>query len=199
MNFIRRSIFSLAFILSASSIFALELKSDDLNYTFTISGTWTVTFQNQAGFLIASPDGKKTISLLIGNAKSGQLDPSSIAQYEQEYEQVMNKAVAQKVSSKMFTVDGVPAYEFIQRVGKAPYATVTVFHEIVANNKLYTLGSTIAGGDSSQDSEMQDGLASFHFLQQPKPSRFNFFGVKLTVAGVIVAGIVFWVIRSRKI
>ncbi|HEY1719019.1 MAG TPA: hypothetical protein VGH42_12100, partial [Verrucomicrobiae bacterium] len=173
---------------------ALELKSNDFNYIVTIPDTWTVTFQNQAGFLIASPDGKKTMTLLIGNAKSAKLDPSSIAQYEQ----VMIQAGAQKVSSKMFTVDGVPAYEFIQRVGKAPYATVTVFHEIVANNKLYNLQSAIMGGDASQDSEMQEGLASFHFLQQPKPSMVGSLGVKLTVVGIIMAGIVFWVIRSRK-
>jgi hypothetical protein len=194
MNFIRRSIFSLIFILSASSVFALELKSDELNYIVTIPGTWTVIFQNQNGFSIASPDGKKTIALLIANAKSGKLDPSSIAQFEQS----MIQAGAQKVSGKIFTVDGVPAYEFIQRVGKSPYATVTVLHEIIANNKLYTLGSMIAGGDASQDSEMQEGLASFHFLQQPKPSVVGSLGMKLTVVEIIIAGIVFWFIRSRK-
>jgi hypothetical protein len=194
MNSIKHLIFGLAFFLSVSSIFALELKSDDLNYIVTIPGTWTVTFQNQAGFAITSPDRNKTMTLLIGNAKSAKLDPSSIAQFEQ----VMIRAGAQKVSSRMFTVDGIPAYEFIQSVGKTPYATVTVIHEIVANNKFYTLQSAIIGGDASQDPEMQAGLASFHFLQQPKPSIVGSLGVKLTVVGIIIVGIVFWLIRSQR-
>jgi hypothetical protein len=112
----------------------------------------------------------------------------------------MVRAGAQKVSSKMFTVDGVPAYEFIQRVGKTPYATVTVFHQIIANKKIYIFSSAIMGGDASQDSEMQEGLASFHFLQTPKPpSSFGFgsLGVKVAILGVIIAG-VFVVIRSRR-
>ena len=192
-NFIRCLFFSLAFILSASSIFAIELKSDDGNYIVTVPGTWTVSFQNQSGFSISSSDGSRTMTLITANIGSGKLDSSYITEFEQK----LLKAGLKKISSRMFTIDGVPAYEIIQRSGKAQYASVMVDHQIIANSKLYGLHASVMGGDATRDSEMQAGLASFHFLQQPKPSRVGSLGVKLTVVGIIIAGIVFFVVRSR--
>ncbi|MGO9586819.1 MAG: hypothetical protein ACLP2Y_11545 [Limisphaerales bacterium] len=194
-TFIKRSVFSLVFILSASSIFALELKSDDLNYVITVPDGWTVDFQNSAGFSIQIPPGKKTVTLLIRNAGFGALDSNSQAEFQKD----MFKAGSEKVSSTNFTIDGVPAFETVQRIGKAPFASLFIYRSIIANHKLYFLAASCMNGDPTQDSEIQKCLASFHFLQPPKPSRFGFLGVKLAVIGIVLAGTVFWVIRSRKI
>jgi hypothetical protein len=193
---IRYSLLILACIYSASCVFGIDLKSEDGNYAVTIPGTWTLTFQNQAGFSITSSNGSRTMTLLIAKARSGKLDSRSVAKIEQ----VFQRAGAQKVSSKMFAIDGVPAYEIVQRIGKPPYATVMVDHQIIAEGKLYAFHASIMGGDATADSEMQDGLASFHFLRPPKPpSSFGSgaLGVKLAVLGIIVIG-VFLVVRSRK-
>ncbi len=173
---------------------AKELKSDELNYVISVPDGWTVTFQNSVGFSVASPDGKRTTTLLIRNANFEKLDSNSVATIEQDF----LKAGSEKVSSKNFAIDGIPAHEIVYRVGKAPFASWFVDYIIIANNKLYFLGAGYAGGDVTQDSEIQGGLASFHFLQQPKSSRIGSLGVKLTVVGIIIIGIVFWVIRSRK-
>jgi hypothetical protein len=193
---IRYSFFSLAFILSAFSSFALELKSEDLNYIVTIPGTWTVQSQDQTGFYIKSQDGKKALSLVIIPARFA-IDSDYIARIEQVMKKVHNLEL---VSSKIFTIDGVPAYEDIQRLGEAPIASVKVEHQIIAGGRLYSLDSVIFGGDATQDSELQAGLASFHFLHQPKPpGKFGFgsLGVKLAILGVIIVSI-FLVIRSRR-
>jgi predicted Zn-dependent protease len=195
MNFMKRLIFGLTFILLASVASAKELKSDELNYSITIPDGWTVTFQNSAGFSIASQDAKKTVTLIIRSVNIATLDSNSIAVFEQD----MLKAGSPKVSSKNFTIDGVPAYETIHSIGKTPFESSLVIHQIIANHKLYNLQAMHGGGDVTQDSDIQGGLASFHFLQPPKPSRFNFLGVKLIVVGIIIAGITFWVIRSRKV
>jgi hypothetical protein len=129
---IKYSLLILIFVCSTSHVFALDLKSEDGNYTFTVPGTWTLTFQNQAGFSIASSNGKRTMTLLIANARSGKLDPSFIAKFEQ----AVQRAGAEKVSSKMFAIDGVPAYEIVQRIGKSPFATVMIDHQIIANNRV---------------------------------------------------------------
>jgi len=195
MNFIRRSIFSLAFILLVSLASAKELKSDELNYVITVPDGWTVDFQNSAGFSIQIPPGKKTVTLLIRNVSFATLDSNSLAVFQKD----MLKAGSEKVSSTNFIINGVPAYETVQRIGKAPFASLFIYRSIIANNKLYFLGASYMNGDPTQDSEIQECLASFHFLQPPKPSRFSFLGVKLTVLGIIMAGIAFLVIRSRKI
>ena len=195
MNPTEHLIFMFAFIFLASVASAKELKSDKLNYTFTIPDGWTVTFQNSVGFSVASPDRKKTMTLLIRSANFEKLDSNSVATIEQDF----LKAGSEKVSSKNFTIDGIPAHEIVYRVGKAPFASWFVDYLIIANNKLYFLGAGYAGGDATQNSEIQGGLTSFHFLQQPKPSRIGSLGVKLTVVGIIIIGIVFWVIRSRKV
>jgi hypothetical protein len=197
MNFIRRSIFILVFI-PASSIFALELKSDDLNYIVTIPGTWTIKSQDSTGFYIKSQDGKeREMFLAIVPAPFARLDSSYIAKFEQV---LKNTRSLQLVSSRVFTIDGVPAYENIQRLGKPIVVSVQVEHQIIADGKFYGLTTEVIGGDATQDSELQEGLASFHFLHPPKISagRFGFLGVKLTVVGIIMAGIVFWFVRSRK-
>jgi len=194
MNFIRYSVFSLAFILLASLASAKELKSNELNYTITVPDGWTVTFQNSAGFSVQIPPGKKTVTLLIRNAGFGTLDSNSVAVFEKD----LLKGGAQNVSSKNITIDGVPAFETVYCVGKTPYATSFDDYQIIINNKLYFLAGSASYGDGTQDSEIKEMLASFHFLQPPKPSRFGSLGVKLAVAAIIVAGITFWVIRSRK-
>jgi predicted Zn-dependent protease len=193
MNFIRRSIFSLAFILLASLASAKELKSDELNYVITVPDGWTVTFQNAAGFEFSSPDRKKDMSLLIRNVNFGTLDSNSVAVFEKD----LLKTGAQNISSKNITIDEVPAFETVYCLGKAPYATSFDVYQTIINNKLYYLGGAASYGDGTQDSEIKGVLASFHFLQQPKPSRIGSFGVKLTVVGFIMVGIAFWVIRSR--
>jgi len=164
MNFIRHLIFSLAFILLMSLASAKELKSDELNYAISVPDGWTVTFQNAVGFSIASPDGKQTMTLLIRNAGSATLDSTSIA----EIEQGLLKAGSKKVSSKNFTIGGLPAYELVCSVGKTPFASTYVTHLTVANSKLYNLSAMHLGGNVLQDTELCKGLASFHFLQSPK-------------------------------
>jgi hypothetical protein len=184
------------FILLASLAKAGDLKSDELNYVTTIPDSWTVTFQNSAGFSIASPDKKKTMTLLVRKADFATLDSNSIAAIEQGFLQ----AGSQKVSSKTFAVDGVPAYEIIVSIGKAPFATSFVNHVIIADGKLYSLQGMHMGGDVTQDSDIQGGLASFHFLQPPKPSassRFGSLGLKLAIPVTIIAGLLFWVVRKR--
>ena len=196
-NFMKRLIIVLAFILSVSSVFALELKSDDLNFIITIPGTWTITSQDSTGFYIKSQDGKRAVSLVASSAPFAKFDSNYIANYEQVLQKTHH---VQLVSSKIFTIDGAPAYENIQRLGEGSIASVQVEHQIFADGRLYMFSTVVFGGDATQDSEMQQGLASFHFLHPPKISagRFGFLGVKLTVVGIIIAGIIFWVIRSQR-
>jgi len=195
MKFIKHSIFSLTFILLAAVASAKELKSDELNYVITVPDGWTVDFQNSAGFLIQIPPGKKVVTLLIRNAGFATQDSNSIAVFEKD----LLKAGSEQVSSTNFTINGVPVYETVQRIGKATFASLFIYRLIIADNKLYFLSASYMNGDPTQDSEIQQCLASFHFLHPPKPSRFNFLKVKLTVVGIIIAGIIFWMIRSRKI
>jgi hypothetical protein len=201
MSFIRRSIFSFVFILSASSVFALELKSDDLNYIITIPGTWTVVkSQDQTGFYIKSQDGKRAVGLAIVRVGSTKLDSNYIAKYEQVLQKVPHLKL---ISSKVFTIDGAPAYENIQRLGEGSIASVQVEHQIFADGRLYMLSTVVIGGDATQDPELQEGLASFHFLHAPKPpgwfgfGGFGSLGVKIAILGVVIVG-VFLAIQSRK-
>jgi hypothetical protein len=137
------------------------------------------------------------MSLAAGSAPFAKFDSNYIAKYEQVLKKVHH---LQLVSSKVFTIDGAPAYENIQRMGEGSIASVQVEHQIFADGRLYMLSTVVIGGDATQDSELQAGLASFHFLHPPKISggRFGFLGVKLTVVGIIIAGIAFLVVRSRK-
>ena len=191
---------SFAFVFSASSAFALDLKSDDLNYTITVPGTWTVKSQDQTGFYIVGQDAqnrKREVSLVTMPTHFARFDSSYIANFEQVLKKVHNLEL---VSSRVFTNDGVPAYENIQRIGKAPVASVKVEHQIFAEGRLYQLDSVVIGGDATQDSEMQAGLASFHFLHAPKRSGvfgFGSLGVSVAILGVIIAGVLL-AIRSRR-
>ena len=196
-NLIRYSFFGLAFILFAFSSLALDLKSEDLNFTFTIPGTWTVKSQDQTGFYIKSQDGQRSVNLAIVPAPFARFDSSYIAKYEQALKKVHH---LQLVSSRVFTIDGVPAYENIQRLGEASIVSMEVEHQIFADGRLYGLSTVFIGGDATQDSELQAGLASFHFLHKQKPPGifgFASLGVKLAILGVIIF-IVFLVIRSRR-
>jgi len=195
-NPVRYTIISLMFILLASLASASDLKSDEHNYAVTVPDGWTVTFQNAAGFSIASPDSKKTMTLLIRKVSYTKLDSGSIAAIEQGLVQ----AGSQTVSSTNFTVDRVPAYETTHSIGKAPFASSFVNLLIVADGKLYSLQGMHMGGDVTHDSDIQVGFASFHFLQPPKPpasSRFGGFRWKLAIPGVIIVGLLFWVVRKR--
>ena len=202
MNKFRRSIFGITFILLATLATAKEIKSDELNYTITVPDGWTVDFQNSVGFTIYSP-GKHNRTITLLTARQGArnfptgLDSTSLA----EYEQGLQKAGSTKISSKNFIIDGIPAYETVQQIGKTPYETVFIYHLIIADNKLYFLSGSFGGGDATTDSEIQEGLASFHFLQPPKPpstTRFGSLGEKLAIFGIIVVGIVFWMIQRQK-
>jgi len=195
INNIRRSFFALAFILSSSSLLALELKSVDLNYTITIPSTWSVEKQDQTGFYFKSQDGKKSMDLAVITAGFGTIDSDYIARYEQVLKKVHH---VQLVSSRIFTIDGVPAYENIQRLGEAPVASVTIDRQIIADGKFYDLESDVPGGDATQDSEMQEALTSFHFLTQPKHSRLASAGVMFAVFGIIAAGIFALLTRNRS-
>jgi hypothetical protein len=197
INFIKRLIFGLAFIFLASVASAKELKSDELNYVVTVPDDWIVKSQDSTGFYTTSQDGKRQMSLAAGYAPFAKFDSNYIAQYEQVLRKVHH---LQLVSSKVFTIDGAPAYENIQRMGEGSIASVQVEHQIFADGRLYMLSTVVIGGDATQDSELQAGLASFHFLHPPKISagRFGFLGVKLSVVGIIIAGIVFWAIQRRK-
>jgi len=163
-NFMKHALFGLAFTFLVSLASAKELKSDQLNYVFTMPDGWTVTFENAAGFSVASPDGMKTMTLVVRNSDYATLDTNSIAAIEKG----LLKAGAKKISSRNFEVDGVPAYEIILSVGKTPFASSFVTHLTIANNKLYNLQAVHVGGNVTRDSEIIGALASFHFLQRPK-------------------------------
>jgi hypothetical protein len=201
INFVKRLIFGLAFILLAVAASAKELKSDELNYGVTVPDTWIVKSQDQTGFYIKSQDGKRSVGLVVIPAPFARFDSSYIAKYEQVLKKVHH---LQLVSSRIFTIDGVPAYENIQCFGEAPFASVQVEHQIFPDGKLYGLTSMFIGGDATQDSELQESLASFHFLHTPTPpgsfglGGFGSIGVKLAIVGIIIAGIVFWAIQRRK-
>jgi len=181
-------------ILFASLASAEVLKSDEYNYAITVPEGWTVDFQNSAGFTIYSPDKKKTVALLIRKGVT-KLDPASMSQFEQG----MSQAGAQTVSSTNLTLDGVPAYETVQFIGKAPFASSLVILMTVADDKYYHLQGMHSGGDVTHDSDIQEAFASFHFLQPPKPSVSSRFGsgLILAVAGVTIVGLLFWVVRKR--
>ncbi len=182
-------------MLLASLVSASELKSDEHNYSVTVPDGWTVDFQNTAGFSIYSLDKKKSMTLLIHKGVT-KLDPTSMSQFEQG----MSQAGAQTVSSTNLTLDGVPAYETVQTIGKAPFASSLVILMTVADGKYYHLQGMHSGGDVTRDSDIQGAFTSFHFLQPPKPpvsSKFDSLGLILVVAGVIVGGLVFWVVRKR--
>jgi len=165
LNFIRHLVAGLAFILSVSPASAKELKSDELNYIIRIPDGWTVTFQNSYGFSISSPDRIKTLTLVARSSKHGALDTNSIAIIEKD----LLKAGSKKISSRNFAIDGVPAYEIIYSVGKTPFASSFVTHLTIVNNKLYNLQAAHIGGDITRDSEIAEGLKSFHFIRRPKP------------------------------
>lgn len=194
-NPMKYSIIGLTFIFLVSLVSASELKSDEHNYVISVPDGWTVTFQNAAGFSIASPDSKKTMTLLIRKVSYTTLDSDSIAAIEQ----MLVQAGSQKVSSRNFTIDGVPAYEIVLSIGKAPFASSFVNHLIIADGKLYSLQGMHMGGDFTQDSDISGGLASFHFLQPPKPSassRFGSLGLKLAIPVAIIVGLL-WVVLKR--
>lgn len=138
------------------------------------------------------------MTLLIGNARSGKIDSRFVAGIEQGFQ----RAGAQKISSRTFAIDGVPAYEIVQRIGHPPFATVTADHMIIAEGKLYTFHTSVLGGDASADPEMQDGLASFHFLHPPRPQSsfgLGLLGVTLVILGVVIVGVLlFFTTKNRS-
>ncbi len=194
-NTIRYSIIGVTFVLLASLVSASDLKSDEHNYAIAVPDGWTVDFQNTAGFSIYSPDKKKSVTLLIRKGVA-KLDPASMSHLEQG----MSQAGAQTVSSTNLTLNGVPAYETIQIIGKAPFASSLVILMTVADGKYYHLQGMHIGGDVTRDSDIQEAFASFHFLQPPKPpasSKFGSLGLKLAVLGVIIVGVLVWMVRKR--
>ena len=196
MNTIIR-LLSLTLIFSAVSVFAAELKSDDLNFTITVPDTWTVKSQDQTGFYVKSQDGSRDMNLAVIRATFARLDSSYIAKYEQVLKQTRH---LQLVSSRVFTNDGVQVYENIQRIGEGSAASVKVERQILADGRFYALSAVRFGGDATQDAEIQAALGSFHFLHQPKPPGmfgYSSLALKLAILGVIIAG-VFLVIRSRR-
>src|ERR1022692_3330598 len=102
---VRYSIIGVIFMLLGSLVSASELKSDELNYTITVPDGWTVGFQNAVGFVVNSPDKKKTVALLIHKGVT-KVDLASMRQFEQGTSQ----AEVQLVSSTNLRLDGVPAY-----------------------------------------------------------------------------------------
>lgn len=195
-NPIKSTIISLTFTLLASLASAEVLKSDEHNYAITVPDSWSVTFQNSAGLSLASPDRKKTITLVLRKVSYTTLDSNSIAKVERGFIQ----AGAQKASSRSLTIDGIPAYEIALSMGKAPYGSTFLARQIVADGKLYSLQGMHLGGDVMQDADIQAGLDSFHFLQPPKPSTSSksiSLGLMLAIGGVIVVGLLFWEVRRR--
>lgn len=181
-----------------SVVSAKELKSDELNYVVTIPSGWTIVFQNQAGFSIASPDRKNTVILLIQKAGFSILNSNSIARFERD----LIKAGSTKISSKNFVIDGVPAYQTIFGIGKVPFTSSFIDRLIIANNKLYNLQAMHDGGDIDQDPYIQEILTSFHFLQPPKPpidsfwGRFGSFVLKSAIFIVVIVIIFVWARRK---
>jgi hypothetical protein len=195
-NPMKCSIVSFTFILTASLVSASELKSDEHNYAITVPNGWAVSFQNTAGFSINSPDNKKSITLLIHKVNDAVLESAAIAQFEQG----LTQAGSQIVSSTNLSVDGVSAHETVYTIGKTPFASSSATVLTVADGKLYELGGMHSGGDVTRDSDMLEALASFRFLQPPKPpasSKFGSLGLKLTILGVFIVGVLFWVVRKR--
>ncbi|MBE0545702.1 MAG: hypothetical protein IH623_30590 [Verrucomicrobia bacterium] len=194
-NFIGSSLVGLAVVLSVSPVPARELRSDDLNYAITIPDGWTVVFQSGTGFSIASPDQSRTITLLVSKAGSGALDSDTLA----EIQRGLLLTGSEKVSDRKFTVDGASAYETIHRFGKPPFASSFVGHLILASGKLYNLQGTHLGGDAAHAADIQAGLSSFRFLRAPKPPASS--GVRrshvLWISGVLLVGLMFWVLRKR--
>lgn len=180
----------------ALPVFGLDLSSAEGIYTVKIPGNWKVTFQNQAGFSITGTNVSRTMTLIIGNVRSGRLDASTIASLDRGFQ----SGGAQILSSKMFAIDGVPAYEIIQRLGKRPYASVMVYHYIIADKKLYLFSASVIGGDASTDTEMREGLASFHFIHPPAlPSAFGFrpLQIVLVILTVIIVLVALWIWRRK--
>ena len=198
MNTIIR-LLSLTLIFSVVSTFAAELKSDDLNYTITVPGTWTVKSQDQTGFYVKSQDGNRDMNLAVIRATFARLDSSYIAKYEQVLRQTRH---LQLISSRMFTIDGVPAYENIQRIGEGAAASVKIERQILPDGRFYVLSAVMLGGDATLDPEIQAALTSFHFLHAPKPpgsfafGGFGLLGVVAVLAVIIIGA--FLVLRSRK-
>ena len=195
MNTIIRFL-SLTFIFSATSTFAVELKSDALNFTITVPDTWTVKSQDQTGFYVKSQDGNRNMSLVAMRAPLMRLDSSYIAKYEQVLKQTRH---LQLLSSRVFTNDGVQVYENIQRLGEAAAASVQIERQILADGRFYTLSAMVIGGDATQDPEIQAALTSFHFLHAPKPGGAFGFGLAGTLAVLaVIIVVVFFAVRSRK-
>ena len=195
MNTIIR-LLSLTFIFSAASTFAVELKSDALNFTITIPDTWTVKSQDQTGFYVKSQDGNRDMNLAVIRAAFAKLDSDYITKYEQILKQTRH---LQLVSSGVFTNDGVQVYENIQRIGEGSAASVKVERQILADGRFYSLTAVRFGGDATQDPEIQAALTSFHFLRTPKPGGAFGFGIAGTLAVLaVIIVVVFFVVRSRQ-
>jgi hypothetical protein len=194
---IARLMVGFMFVYVVSPALADELRSDDLNYAITLPKAWRVDFQNEAGFLIASPDQSQTITLLVNRTGPRSLDAKTI----EEIERGLLQANSEKVSSRNFTIDGVPAYETIHRVGKAPFTSSFVNHLFIADGRLYSLQGIWIGGDISHARGIQEGLARFRFLQPPKPpssSGAGGNGVLWVIVIILCVGIMSWVFRRRS-
>jgi hypothetical protein len=192
---ITRMMVGLMFVCLVSPVLADELRSDDLNYAITLPKTWRVDFQNEAGFLIASPDQSQTITLLVNRAGPRSLDAKTI----EEIERGLLQANSEKVSSRNFAIDGIPAYETIHRVGKAPFTSSFVNHLFIADGRLYSLQGICIGSDISHARGIQEGLASFRFLQPPKPPSSSGAGGfnPMWIVGILIVGLLFWMLRKR--
>ena len=150
-----------------------------------------------AGFSIASPDKMKSVTLLVSKVDSSRLDADSIS----EIEQGLLQGGSERLSSRHFAVDGIPAYETVHRAGKPPFASSFVSHLIIAGDRLYTLQGMHIGGDVARASDLQQALASFHFLQPPSslPRSSTRGSGFLWVVGILLcAGLLFWVLRRRS-
>ena len=201
-NFIRHWIIGIAFILITSITKASELKSDELNYKITVPDGWKVDFQNSAGFSIDSPESPptKTITLIISrNVDFETINSNSIASIKNEF----LKTGSREVSSTNFSVDEIPACKIVGWVGKSPFASSFIFQAMLADKKLYCLQASHFRGDISRDSDVQEAIASFHFLRSAKllnSSSFKFgsLGLKFAVPAVGITGLLFWLFLKRN-
>ena len=179
---------------------AEEFKSDELNYAMLIPSGWAVTFQNSAGFSVASADKREIVTLLIPNEYVTSLSSDSISSMVKGF----LAAGCREVSRTNFLIGRVLAYRLAGFVGKKkPSASAFIFQMMLADHRLYCLHGCHFGGDISEDSEIQEAIASFHFLRQPEPPQIFGLGrsnlLSLGALGIIALGILGWKICVRRI
>jgi hypothetical protein len=207
---VKLSLFA-AFVAITLQSQASEQVFTDLNFAITPPNNWkalTNTTQRPGTFVVAygAPERGRVLLVTVDSSRkpTGPMDEKFIEDFDQGTEK---GGGGKRVSGKFIEMDGVKAFERTSNPLVLGRQTSTMTHAVLTSERFYNVqGVTLK--NVADDADIQKALASFRFLtpaHEPRLSaetaayRIGYIMGKYGAMVVIVAGVVFTVVKNRKI